>query len=78
LEGAIAARLRETPKIRAALCGQPDELRAFLDIATLRRVALEPPPDSPTDLAGAAAMARERGMNRLAERLQKASGVEEL
>ena len=34
---------------------------------------MELPPDRPTDLAGAAAAARERGMNRLAERLEKAA-----
>jgi 5'-3' exonuclease len=78
LEGAIAAGLRETPKIRAALCGAPDELRAFLDIATLRRVPVERPPDPPTDRGGGAAAARARGMNRLADRLEKAAGVADL
>jgi DNA polymerase-1 len=78
LEGAIKGGLRETPRVRAALCGAPDELRAFLDIATLRRVTVKRPVDRPTDLAGGAAMARERGMNRLAERLEKAGAVSEL
>ena len=49
----------------------PDALRAFKDIATLRDVDLARPPDAPTDGAAAAAAARERGMNRLAERLEK-------
>jgi hypothetical protein len=31
------------------------------------------PPDRPTDWTGGAAAARERGMNRLAERLEKAA-----
>jgi hypothetical protein len=34
-------------------------------------VDVDLPPDTPTDFAGAAAAARERGMNRLAERLEK-------
>ncbi len=78
LEGAIKGGLRETPRVRAALCGAPDELRAFLDIATLRRVKVKRLKDRPTDLAGGAAMARARGMNRLAERLEKAGAVSEL
>ncbi len=78
LEGAITAGLRETPKVRAALCGAPDELRAFLDIATLRRVEVKRPADRETDLTHGATMARERGMNRLAERLEQAKGVGEL
>jgi DNA polymerase-1 len=78
LEGAMEKALRETPRVRAALCDQAEELRAFLDIATLRRVDVERPPDRATDLAGGAAAARARGMNRLAERLEKAAGVSEL
>jgi len=71
LEGALAKALRETPKVRGALCGQADELRSFLDIATLRRLEVERPANAPTDLPGGAAAARRRGMNRLAERLEK-------
>lgn len=78
LEGALAAALRETPKVRGALCGQADELRSFLDIATLRRLEVERPADRPTDLTGGAVAARERGMNRLAERLEKAGDVADL
>jgi hypothetical protein len=48
-----------------------DDLRMFKDIATLRPFPVERPPDRPTDYTGAAAAARERGMNRLAERLEK-------
>jgi DNA polymerase-1 len=69
LEGAIAAWAGESPRVRAALHGQADELRDFKDIATLRRLEVELPPDRPTDLAGGAAAARDLGMNRLAERL---------
>jgi 5'-3' exonuclease len=73
LEGVIAAAAKPgtmTPRQAGALTGDPDALRAFKDIATLRAVDLERPPDAPLDRAGAAAAARERGMNRLAERLE--------
>jgi 5'-3' exonuclease len=73
LEDLIAAaaspRAELRPRVRAALTDDADALRTYRDIATLRPVALERPPDAPTDWAGAAAAARERGMNRLAERL---------
>ena len=72
LEGAIAAAARPgamTPRQAGALTGDPDALRAFKDIATLRDVDLRRPADAPLDGAAAAAAARERGMNRLAERL---------
>jgi hypothetical protein len=59
--------------VRAALCTQADELRAFKEIATLQEVDVERPVDTPTDYAGAAQAARERGMERLAERLKKMS-----
>ncbi len=70
LDGAIRER---RPALRAALIGQREELLAFKDIATLRDAGAERPPDRPTDWAGAAATAREHGMNRLAERLEAAS-----
>jgi DNA polymerase-1 len=74
LETALKRAVRETkPSVRAALTGQAEELRAFKDIATLRDVDLELPPDTPTDHAGAAAAARERGMERLAKRLEAMS-----
>src|SRR5262245_22012508 len=57
------------PRVRQALEEQADELRAFRRIATLQPAGVERPPDAPTDFAGAAAAARERAMNRLAERL---------
>ena len=37
LEGAIAAWAGESPRVRAALHGQADELRDFKEVATLRR-----------------------------------------
>ena len=62
----------------AALTDDADELRAFREIATLQVVELEPPPDRPTDLAGGAQAARELGLNRLAERLEKADSLSDL
>jgi 5'-3' exonuclease len=74
LEAALDGALRETrARVRAALLEQREELLRFREIATLQQVDLELPPDRPTDLQGAAAAARERGMNRLAERLEKAA-----
>lgn len=71
LEGAIAGALRErSPQVRGALRENPDLLRAFKDVATLRRVkGVRPPVDRPTDLAGGAKAARNLGMKRLADRL---------
>jgi 5'-3' exonuclease len=72
LDAALEAALRESkPTVRKALVDQRDELLRFREIATLQDVDVELPPDRPTDFAGAAAAARERGMNRLAERLEK-------
>jgi 5'-3' exonuclease len=74
LQAALDGAVRESrPSIRKALMEQRDELLRFKEIATLQDVPVELPPDRPTDLAGAAAAARERGMNRLAERLEKAA-----
>lgn len=67
LEKAIAER---RPALRRNLLGSRDELLAFKDMATLRDAGVKRPPDTPTDWAGAAQAARERGMNRLAERLE--------
>lgn len=74
LEAALAGAVRERPpRVSGALLANPDELRTFKDIATLRAVPAKRPPDRETDFSGAAAAARERGMNRLAERLEKAA-----
>jgi 5'-3' exonuclease len=71
LEAILENAIREPrPKLRGALINAHDELLAFKDIATLRDAGVERPPDQPTEWAGAAAAARERGMNRLAERLE--------
>jgi DNA polymerase-1 len=67
LEGAV----RESkPSVRKALLDDPDQLRRYREIATLQEVEVELPSDQPLDGAGAAAAARARGMNRLAERLE--------
>ena len=74
LDGVIAAAGRPgamTPRAAGSIGGAAEQLRAFRDIATLRHVDLEPPADAPTDWPAAAAAARERGMNRLAERLER-------
>jgi DNA polymerase-1 len=70
------ALVRRTLKPRAAeaLRTQAAELRAFKDIATLRPIEIERPTDAPTDFANAAKAARERSMNRLAERLERLGG----
>jgi 5'-3' exonuclease len=74
LEAVLENAIREPrPKLRGALLEAREELLAYKDIATLRDAGVERPPDRPTDWAGAAAAARERGMNRLADRLESAA-----
>ncbi len=75
LEAALAAPIREKPTVRRALIDQADELRMFRDVATLRVADVARPSDAPTDWASAAAAARELGMQRLAERLEKAGAT---
>jgi 5'-3' exonuclease len=71
LEAALEGAVRESkPSVRKALLDQRDELLRFKEIATLRDVDVELPADRPTDFAGAASAARERGMERLAGRLE--------
>ncbi|HSD77540.1 MAG TPA: 5'-3' exonuclease [Solirubrobacteraceae bacterium] len=57
------------PRVAQALREQAEDLRLFRRVATLVPIDVERPPDTPTDFAGAAVAARERGLNRLAERL---------
>jgi len=74
LEETLAGALAESrPSVRTALCDGREQLPAFKEIATLRDVEVELPEDRPTDFTGAAAAAREHGMNRLAERLDRAA-----
>jgi DNA polymerase-1 len=73
LEAILEGAFRETrPKLRQALTEQRDELLAFKRIAQLQPVKVGRPRDKRTDYRGAAKAARERGMNRLSERLLEA------
>jgi DNA polymerase-1 len=74
LEAAIENAVRERPpRLSGALLHQADDLRMFKDLATLRTAKVKRPRSRKLDLAGGAAAARARGMNRLAERLEKAT-----
>jgi len=74
LDDLIAAAAKPStdlrPRVRAALTDDAQALRDYRKMATLQPVDIERPPDQPTDWEGAAAAARERGMNRLADRLE--------
>jgi DNA polymerase-1 len=59
------------PRIAATLHENAELLRTFKRVATLVEIDVERPPDTPTDLARGAAAAREIGMTRLADRLEK-------
>ena len=63
-----------TPRIRGVLKESRDELLAFREIARLQDADVELPADSPTDWRAAAEAAREYGMGRLADRLEKEAG----
>jgi DNA polymerase-1 len=78
LEQAIARAIHERPRVTAALTENADELRAFKEIATLRLIEIDRPPDRETDLTGGATAARSLGLNRLAERLEAANSVADL
>jgi 5'-3' exonuclease len=70
LEKVLDAAIREPrPALRTALVGDREQLLAFKEMATLRAAKVGRPRDKRTDYRGAARAARERGMNRLAERL---------
>ncbi|HEX7297465.1 MAG TPA: 5'-3' exonuclease [Solirubrobacteraceae bacterium] len=69
LEALLALPRGLTPRVYGSLRDQADELRAFRAIATLQPIDVRLPPDAPLDHEGAAQAARERAMNRLAERL---------
>ncbi len=72
----ITRSASSAPSCARALIDGHEELLAFKDIATLRDAGVERPRDRPTDWAGAAAAAREHGMNRLAERLEANAGAD--
>jgi 5'-3' exonuclease len=75
LEGVLAAAESDDPRVRpratAALLANAELLRAFKEIATLRRIDVRRPPDRATDFSAGADAARELGMVRLAERLEE-------
>jgi 5'-3' exonuclease len=73
LEAVLDGAIRETrPRLRGELNEHREDLLAYKQIATLQDAGVKRPPDRPTDWSAAAAAARERGMNRLAERLESA------
>jgi 5'-3' exonuclease len=72
LEALLENALRiKRPALRTTLTSSADEIRSYLDIATLRDAKLERPADAPTNFKGGARSAKRHGMNRLAERLLK-------
>ena len=74
LEATLDGALGESSvRVRTGLLDASDELLAFKEVATLRDVEVELPPDRETDRAGAAGAARELGMNRLADRLESSA-----
>jgi DNA polymerase-1 len=82
LEGVLTAAASPTaaarglrPRIADALRTQADELRSFLEIATLVQVPVELPADRTTDLASGGLAARRYGMERLATRLEEAAAA---
>jgi 5'-3' exonuclease len=78
LEGAIAGADGERPRVAQSLRESAGELEAFKDIAQLRTVVLDPPPDRETDLEHGAVAARELGLRRLAERIEAADDLGDL
>jgi DNA polymerase-1 len=72
LEAALAGATRERPaRVSGALLDGREQLPMFKRLATLQTIELERPPDRPTDWRGGAEAARERGMQRLADRLER-------
>jgi DNA polymerase-1 len=73
--GGAGAAVRATtimrPRVAATLREHAELLLAFKEIATLQRIEVDSPADRTTDFAGGALLARELGMRRLSERLQK-------
>jgi DNA polymerase-1 len=70
LEGVIAHAAELTPRQRLAVEAAADDLRRYLDVATMRRdVAMTIPDDASLDPAAAAAWCRDAGMVGLARRL---------
>ena len=78
LEGVLANAVHERPKIALTLREHADQLRVFREVATLRALELEPPPDRETDLEAGAQAALGLGLRRLAERIETAGSLERL
>jgi DNA polymerase-1 len=62
------------PRVARTLREHAELLRSFREIATLQRIDVRLPPDGATDYARGAAAARDLGMRRLAERLERLAG----
>ena len=75
LEQVIAHAADERPRIARALTEHADALRGYREIATLRPTEVELPANRETDLRGGARAARDYGMLRLAERLERAGSL---
>ena len=76
LEAALEAWPRERPpRVAGALRDGFDELRRFKEMAALRTLEVDLPPDTDTDFVAGARAAAERGMNQLAGRLEKAGSA---
>ncbi len=74
LEAVLDKAIREPrPALRTALTGSRDELLAYKEIATLQDAKVPRPRSRRTRWKDAAKAARERGMNRLGDRLEKAA-----
>jgi 5'-3' exonuclease len=70
LEGVIAHAGELTPRQRDAVAGSADELRGYLEVATMRPdLPIAIPDDAELDLESASAWCTEAGMLRLAARL---------
>ena len=71
--GTLEAAIEQaTGRFAGVLRDSADELRAFKEIATLRRLDVELPEDRPLDRERGAEAARRLGMNRLADRVASA------
>jgi len=71
LENKVARDDVLRPRAAAALRENEALLHSFREIATLQLIDVKRPPDAPTTFAAGAEHARELGMRRLAERLEK-------
>jgi DNA polymerase-1 len=73
--GGAAAAVRATtvmrPRVAATLRDHAESLLAFKEIATLQSIDVQRPPDGVTDFEQGSRLARELGMRRLAERLER-------